>query len=66
MDTESDTELSCQHCTNRDPSLIEHLYDFADAKGWFHRYFCSVCGKGWDILEILHKDEPRGRRAARL
>ena len=55
--------LVCPHCQNQDQSLIEHLYDFADNRGWFRRYFCSVCGKGWDVLEILHHDERRGKRA---
>lgn len=50
----------CPHCTNRDASLIEHLYDFSDNRGWFRKYFCGVCGKGWEVLEITH---PKAKQA---
>ena len=59
------TDLVCPNCQNQDQTLIEHLCDVANNTGWYRRYFCSVCGKGWDVLEILHADRPAPTKTAR-
>lgn len=63
---EAPTSLVCPNCQNADQTLIEHLCDVANNTGWYRRYFCSVCGKGWDVLEILHADRPATKHARHL